>query len=94
MTTVVVPLLAFLRFIFVFFRSFKALHSPLVRLSFGFVNVASEKSSLTSSKELSRAQYELCNWWFPVKFDMKGMRFLSFANINSSRPIEFVFQTH
>ena len=51
MTTVVVPLLAFLRFIFVsFFRSFKALHSPLVRLSFGFVNVVSERSSLTSSK--------------------------------------------
>ena len=51
MTTLVVPLSAFLRFIFVlFFRSFKALRSPIVRLYSGFVNVASERSSLTSSK--------------------------------------------
>ena len=33
-----------------FFRSFKAVRSPLMKLSLGFMNVASERSGLTSSK--------------------------------------------
>ena len=37
-------------FCVLFFRSFKALRSPIVRLSSGFVDVASDRSSLSLSK--------------------------------------------
>ena len=59
--TVAVPLSAFLRFIsLLLFRVLRALRSPLFKLSFGLVIVASEIWSLTSSKELSNNYEQSC----------------------------------